>query len=70
VIVFDCTCKWRFIVGKKRVYGPIYPIGLPGHYNGEHGCHSRGRMLTREEFEENYSDCNAQLWREAEARSR
>lgn len=70
MIVFDCTCKWRFIVGKKRIYGPIYPIGLPGHYNGEHGCHSRGQMMGREEFEENYSDCNAQLWREAEARSR
>ena len=55
--VFDCSCEWRFIVGKKQVYGPIYPIGLPGHFNGEHGCHARGRMMTRAEWEDSYSDC-------------
>ena len=55
--VFDCSCSYRFIVGKKQVYGPIYAIGLPGHYTGPHGCHARGRMMSREDFAEQYSDC-------------
>jgi len=47
MILFDCECTYRFIVGKKRVYGPIYPIELQGHFAEVPGCHSRGRMMTR-----------------------
>ena len=56
--VFDCCCKWRFVIGRKRVYGPIYAIGLPGHYTGPQGCHTQGRMMTREEFDDWYADCS------------
>lgn len=57
MIVFDCTCKWRFIVGKKQVYGPIWRIELPGHFTGRHGCYTLGRMMSREQFADDYSDC-------------
>jgi hypothetical protein len=55
--LFDCSCGWRFIVGKKHAYGPIYAIGLPGHFTGPGGCHAPGRMMTRGEFEDTYADC-------------
>jgi hypothetical protein len=57
VIVFDCGCKWRFIVGKKQVYGPIWRIELPGHFTGRHGCYTLGRMMSREQFADEYADC-------------
>ena len=57
--VFDCCCRWRFIIGHKRVYGPIYAIGLPGHFTGPHGCHTQGRMMSRAEFDDWYADCSA-----------
>lgn len=55
--VFDCSCKYRFIVGKKQVYGPVYAFDLPGHFKGPNGCHSRGRLMSREQFEDDYGDC-------------
>jgi hypothetical protein len=51
--LFDCQCKWRFIIGETHVYGPIYATGLPGHG----GCYSQGRMMTVEQFGDDYSDC-------------
>ena len=62
--VFDCSCKWRFIIGKKQVYGPIWAIGLPGHFTGATGCHTRGRMMTREQFEDEYADCAGRFGRQ------
>jgi hypothetical protein len=50
---FDCSCGWRFIVGRRHVYGPLYPLGLPGDYGGW----VKGRMMTRDEWEETESDC-------------
>lgn len=50
--VFDCECEWRFVVGDDRVYGPIF------RGPGEHKDYfSRGRLMTREEFEDDYADC-------------
>jgi hypothetical protein len=57
VKLFDCPCKWRFLVGKKKVYGPIYAHDLPGHFTGPSGCHTQGRMMSREQFEDDYADC-------------
>jgi hypothetical protein len=54
---FTCCCEWSFVVGRKRVYGPVYQVGLPGHFSGPRGCMHVGGMMTRAEFEENYSDC-------------
>ena len=50
---FTCTCTWMFIIGKRRVYGPIWLLGLPGHPR----CHNTGRMMSRKRFTEEYSDC-------------
>lgn len=52
--VFDCTCSWRFVVGRKHVYGPIYTMPDHGH---PYSCYSQGRMMTRREFEDWYADC-------------
>lgn len=57
--VHDCCCQWRFIIGKRRVYGPIYAIGLAGHFTGPTGCHTQGRMITRMQFDIEYADCSA-----------
>jgi len=54
---FTCTCTWRFIVGKKRVFGPVFEMGLPGHFSGRTGCYHVGHMMSREEFEDEYADC-------------
>lgn len=56
--VFDCRCTWRFIIGDKQVYGPIYLHNLPGHFTGDPGgCYTRGRLMTTEEFADQYGDC-------------
>lgn len=65
MLVFDCECRYRFIVGKKHVYGPIFSHDLPGHFTGDPGgCYTRGKMMTREEFEDDYPDCAGGLERQ------
>jgi hypothetical protein len=44
--MFTCQCKWTFLVGKKKVYGPIYEGSSP-------------RVMPRKEFDELYADCAA-----------
>ena len=61
VELFECCCHWSYVVGRKRVFGPIYPVGLPGHFTGRSGCMHVGRMMTREEFADYYSDCDGCL---------
>ena len=51
--VFDCKCKWRFVIGETHVYGPVYAHDLPGHP----GCYSQGRLMTAEQFADDYADC-------------
>lgn len=45
--IFECQCKFKFIIGNKKVWGPIFDDGnaLAAH------------MMTLEEFEEQYGDC-------------
>lgn len=62
--VFDCKCKYRFIVARKQVYGPIFAMDLPGHFTGDNGCHHRGRLMSREDFEDQYADCARQFERQ------
>jgi hypothetical protein len=48
---FDCPhCAWSYIIGRKRVYGPMYQTfpGIPGH---------QPRMMTRAEFKKLYNGC-------------
>ena len=57
MMVFDCGCKWRFIVGKKQVYGPIHTMGPLGS-SGIHGlCYNRGSMMSRDVFARDFADC-------------
>jgi hypothetical protein len=53
---FTCTCDWRFIVGRKRVFGPLF-TGPGEHQMFWHV----GQMMTRDEFEQAYSDCAYRL---------
>jgi hypothetical protein len=57
--LFKCCCDWSFVIGKKKVFGPIYPVGLPGHFTGPSGCMHVGRMMPRAEFDDAYADCAA-----------
>lgn len=52
--LWDCQCTYRFLIGRTKVYGPIWPSGLPGHEQ----CYSQGRLMTRDEFEDQYADCD------------
>jgi len=54
--LFRCCCGWSYVIGKKQVYGPIYPVGI-GAYPG--ALASTQRMMTRAEFEDWEPDCAA-----------
>lgn len=45
--LYTCNCKWSFIIGKNRVYGPIF----------EDKSAEAARIMTRAEFNAGYSDC-------------
>lgn len=53
---FTCCCGWSYVIGKKRVYGAIWPCGI-GDFPGM--LSSSQRMMTREQFGDLYSDCEA-----------
>lgn len=53
---FICTCDWMFIVGRKRVFGPVFKAP------GEHQAYWHvGRMMTRKQFKDQYGDCAARF---------
>lgn len=54
--VFDCQCDWRFIIGDTHVYGPIYEVPWASRAAGE-SVYSQGRLMTIEQFADNYADC-------------
>lgn len=45
--IFTCRCEYRYIVGKKNVYGPIFPNKSAGV----------ARLMTRKEWKGQYADC-------------
>jgi len=54
--LFPCCCGWSFVIGKKNVYGPIYPAGI-GEFpdllaNTQH-------VMTRAAFRDEYAECAA-----------
>jgi hypothetical protein len=58
---FICTdCGWAYVVGKKRVYGPIFEAGIEDYpallSQVQH-------MMKRDEFENGYPDCAARFTR-------
>ena len=54
--LFECCCGWSFVVGRKKVYGAIYPAGI-GQFPDL--LANTQRMMPRKEFEDWYSDCAA-----------
>jgi hypothetical protein len=63
---FICTgCGWAYVVGKKRVYGPIFAAGI-GDYPAL--LSPVQHMMKRDEFENRYSDCAARFTRAAEVK--
>jgi hypothetical protein len=56
VKLFRCCCGWSYVIGRKKVYGAIWPMGvgsLPGALSPTQ------RMMTRAEFQDWYADCAA-----------
>jgi len=53
---FTCCCGWSYVIGRKRVYGAIYPTGI-GEFPGN--LAPTQRLMTRAEFEDSYADCAA-----------
>ncbi len=54
--LFTCCCGWGYVVGKRNVYGAIWPCGI-GDFPMM--LSSTQRMMTRAEWAELYDDCAA-----------
>lgn len=54
--LFHCCCQWSYVVGRKKVYGAIYPAGL-GQFPDL--LANTQRMMTRAQWEDLYADCAA-----------
>ncbi len=54
MIEFKCVCEWVYIVGKKKVFGPIFDGPSDNPYPG---LKHVGSMMSREEWENSYGDC-------------
>lgn len=52
--MYECRCGWSYVVGKKRVYGPIYRTGIGDFPND---LAPSQRMMTRKEWKDRYGDC-------------
>ncbi len=55
MILWECGCSYRYVIGKKNVYGPIIPVANTYVGNGS-ACWGM-RMMTREDWEYQYADC-------------
>jgi hypothetical protein len=56
VKLFTCCCGWSYVIGKKQVYGAIWPMGI-GEFPG--ALSNTQRMMTRDYFGDWYADCEA-----------
>lgn len=54
MVLFKCTCNWAFVVGKRKVYGPIYEMGI-GTY--PHALNNSQRIMRRADWADEFSDC-------------
>lgn len=51
-----CCCGWSYVIGRKQVYGAIYPMGIGSFPDA---LSSTQRMMSLEQFKEEYADCAA-----------
>ena len=54
--LFRCCCGWSYVIGREKVYGAIYEMGI-GDFPG--ALAPTQRMMTRAVFEDWYADCAA-----------
>lgn len=45
---YTCNCKWSYVIGRRKVFGPLYPDSVP-------------RMMSRKEFKLWYGDCTRDM---------
>jgi hypothetical protein len=43
--LWTCQCRWRYVITKRNVYGPIIPDM------------DTARIMSRKEWKEQYGDC-------------
>jgi hypothetical protein len=56
VKLFRCCCDWSFVISRKKVYGPIYQMGIGDFPTA---LSNTQRMMSRAAFEDEYADCAA-----------
>ncbi len=54
--LWRCSCKWSYVIGRKNVYGPIWPMGIGDFPDA---LSNTQQMMTRAQWEDEYSDCAA-----------
>lgn len=55
--LFTCTCDWVYVVGRREVFGPMFRNSAEDASRGWHV----GRMMTREQWADEYADCAYRL---------
>lgn len=63
--LFKCTCGWSYIVGKRKVYGPIFGPPTTAIAVRDASC---AHMMTRDEFKGGYGDCAIRMNRQTDER--
>jgi hypothetical protein len=58
--LFKCDCGYQYIVGDEDVFGPIIAVCESSGKESTTKFHL-GRMMSREDFDEDYSDCARNL---------
>ena len=53
---FTCCCGWSYVIGKRRVYGAIWPCGI-GDFPAM--LSPTQRMMSQAEWSDWYADCAA-----------
>jgi hypothetical protein len=59
---YTCYCRLIYIVGKKQVYGPIYPYAALDGEKLSGDQLKAARFMTVDEFIHGYSDCSADFY--------
>ena len=54
--LFRCCCGWSYVVGRRKVYGAIWPMGIGDFPDA---LSNSQRMMSREEWADQYGDCFA-----------
>ena len=54
--LWTCCCGWSYVIGRKQVYGAIWPMGIGTFPDA---ISPTAHLMTRREFGENYADCAA-----------